>query len=207
MYIPNANRMDDPEALLSFMQQHSFATLVSVIDGSPLASHLPLSIARIGEQVVIHGHFAKANPHWRAHENGGEILVIFQGAHAYISPAQYEATEAVPTWNYLAVHAYGEMHLLATGEETITTLEELFDSFDPSFHRQWQNLSEKYKSGMLNGIVAFEIVVTRLEGKAKLSQNRPVIDQANVAKWLLEHENQTEQEVGRLMQKNIQSLS
>lgn len=203
MYIPNAFRMEEKVALLAFMRQNSFATLVSTVNGSPFASHLPLSIEENGDKITIRGHFAKANSHWRAHEKGGEILVIFQGPHAYISPSQYEATEAVPTWNYIAVHAYGEIRLLPAGEETTATLEQLFDSFDASFHTQWQSLSDKYKQGMLNGIVAFEIVVSRLEGKAKLSQNRSVADQTSVANWLLGHENPTDQQVGRLMEQQI----
>ncbi len=126
MYILNAYRVEEKAELLAFMHQNSFATLVSIVDGSPFASHLPLTVVDNGEQILLRGHFAKANPHWRAHENGGELLTIFHGAHAYISPSQYETQEAVPTWNYIAVHAYGTMRLLAAGAETIATLEQLF---------------------------------------------------------------------------------
>ena len=205
MYIPNAYRIEEKSALLAFMRQNSFATVVSVVDGSPFASHLPVIIEEAGDTVTIKGHFAKANPHWRAHEEGGQTLVIFHGPHAYIAPAQYEAVEAVPTWNYVAVHAYGDVRLFAQGDPaTIHALERMFDCFDASYHEQWQTLSDKYRNGMLNGIVAFAITVTGLEGKAKLSQNRPVHDQTNVANWLLAHEHATEREVGRLMQHNLE---
>ena len=207
MYIPNAYRVEEKAELLAFMRQNSFATLVSIVDGSPFASHLPLAVVDNGEQILLRGHFAKANPHWRAHENGGELLTIFHGAHAYIAPAQYEAHEAVPTWNYVAVHAYGALRLLAPGEATLATLEELFDSFDASYRDQWQTLSDKYKNGMLQGIVAFEITVTRLEGKAKLSQNRSLTDQTNVANWLLTHEDASAKEVGRLMMEKVNAQS
>lgn len=205
MYIPNSFKIAERDSLLSYMRQYSFAALISVIDGRPFASHLPLVVEETGESILIKGHFAKANPHWRAHEQGGEALVIFQGPHAYISPAQYDASEAVPTWNYVAVHAYGELRLLPPGDTTIEMLEQMFDTFDASYRSQWQTLSDKFKNGMLNGIVAFEIVVNRLEGKAKLSQNRPAHDQANVAAWLLTREDGVEQEVGRLMQKQLAS--
>ncbi|MFN8446234.1 MAG: FMN-binding negative transcriptional regulator [Caldilineaceae bacterium] len=204
MYIPNSFKIAERKSLLAYMRNYSFATLISVIDGSPFASHLPLVVEDAGETIRLKGHFAKANPHWRAHEQGGGALVIFQGPHAYIAPAQYEASEAVPTWNYVAVHAYGELRLLPAGESTIAMLEQMFDTFDATYRTQWQTLSEKFKNGMLNGIVAFEIVVDRLEGKAKLSQNRPAHDQANVAAWLLTHEDGVEQEVGRLMQQNLE---
>ena len=203
MYILNAYRVEEKAELLAFMHQNSFATLVSIVDGSPFASHLPLTVVDNGEQILLRGHFAKANPHWRAHENGGELLTIFHGAHAYISPSQYETQEAVPTWNYIAVHVYGTMRLLAAGAETIATLEQLFDSFDAGYRNQWQNLTPKFREGMLKGIVAFEITVTRLEGKAKLSQNRSVTDQTNVANWLLNHEDASAKEVGRLMLEKV----
>ena len=112
MYIPNAFKIAEREPLLAYMRQYNFAALISVIENSPFASHLPLVVEEAGETIRLKGHFAKANPHWRAHEQGGEALVIFQGPHAYIAPAQYETSEAVPTWNYVAVHAYGELRLL-----------------------------------------------------------------------------------------------
>jgi transcriptional regulator len=147
MYIPNANRVEDQAQLVAFMQAHSFATVVSTVQGELFATHLPLVISAEDGQIRIRGHLAKANPHWQEWATQGEVLVIFQGPHAYISPSHYEKWESVPTWNYIAVHAYGAVQL----------------------------------AGMLNGIVAFEITVTRLEGKFKLSQNRPVGDQERVA--------------------------
>jgi len=106
MYIPNAFREDDQATLVAFMRAHSFATLVSVVDGTPFATHLPLVISEESGQILLVGHLAKANPHWRA-LTASDSLVIFQGPHAYISPSLYEKRESVPTWNYIAVHAYG----------------------------------------------------------------------------------------------------
>lgn len=204
MYIPNAFKMAQQEELVHFMRQYSFATLVSQVADQLFASHLPLVVDATAEQVTLRGHFAKANPHWQAHQTPGHpLLVIFQGPHAYIAPSQYTVTEAVPTWNYVAVHAYGELQLLPTGEPTVAALEAMFATFDASFQQQWQSLSAKYKQGMLNGIVAFAITVTRLEGKAKLSQNRPPADQQAVSAWLLGQEGEPERTIGHLMQAQL----
>ncbi len=215
MYIPHANRIEETETMLTFMRQYSFATLVSVSEGSPFASHLPLTIVnesvneRVNEddQVVLYGHFAKVNPHWRVHQQPSEVLVIFNGPHAYISPSQYDAQQSVPTWNYVAVHAYGQLRLLDPGEATLAVLEQLIAAHESSYQQQWESLPDTYKRSMLNGIVAFAINVTRLEGKSKLSQNKSVVDQTNVAKWLLGHDDPTEREVGRLMRENLEKVN
>ncbi len=215
MYIPHANRIEETETMLTFMHQYSFATLVRVVEGSPFASHLPLTIVnksvneRVneGEQVILHGHFAKANPHWRVHQQPSEVLVIFHGPHAYISPSQYEAHQSVPTWNYVAVHAYGQLQLLDPGEATLAVLEQLIATNQPSYQQQWESLPDTYKRSMLNGIVAFAIKVTRLEGKSKLSQNRSVVDQMSVANWLASHDDPTDREVGRLMRENLEKVN
>ena len=182
MYIPNANRVDDQAQLVAFMQAHSFATVVSTVQGELFATHLPLVIGAAEDgQIRIRGHLAKANPHWQEWATQGEVLVIFQGPHAYISPSHYEKWESVPTWNYIAVHAYGAVRLVQEEAGLLATLGELIAATEPGYQAQWESLPNKFRAGMLNGIVAFEITVTRLEGKFKLSQNRPVGDQERVA--------------------------
>src|SRR5690606_20360932 len=94
-----------------FMRRHGFAVVVSASEGRPAATHLPLTVKVEGEQVFLHGHFAKANPQWRGLEEG-EVLAVFSGPHAYVSPRHYDAVESVPTWNYLAVHAHGEARVI-----------------------------------------------------------------------------------------------
>lgn len=200
MYIPNANRVADQEQLLAFMQAHSFATLVSLVQGELFATHLPLVTVAQGDQILIRGHLAKANPHWQEFATQREVLVIFQGPHAYISPTHYEKWESVPTWNYIAVHAYGSARLIQDEAGLLATLAELIAANEAVYQQQWDSLPEKFRHGMLSGIVAFEIAVTRLEGKFKLSQNRPASDQERVATALAGHADLTIAAVGHYMQ-------
>lgn len=200
MYIPNANRVDEQAELLAFMQAHSFATLVSLVQGELFATHLPLVIVEQEAQILVRGHLAKANPHWQELATQREVLVIFQGPHAYISPSHYEKWESVPTWNYIAVHAYGSARLIQDEAGLLATLAELIAATEATYQQQWDSLPDKFRHGLLNGIVAFEIAVTRLEGKFKLSQNRPAGDQVRVATALADHPDLTIAAVGHYMQ-------
>jgi transcriptional regulator len=209
MYIPNAYRYEDQDELLAFMRAHSFATLVSVLDGSPFASHVPLVVQTDGAHVTLSGHLARANPHWQAFDHG-ETLAIFSGPHAFVSPSLYDRRESVPTWNYIAVHAYGtpRMVTFADGRDTMERmLDAMIASFDPPYKAQWDELSDKFRDGMMNGIVAFEMPVTRLEGKAKLSQNRPHADQQRVAAALLRSDDPAAQATGAAMQRNLDNAA
>jgi transcriptional regulator len=197
MYIPEFNRVEDRKTALDFMRANPFAILVSTLDGKPFATHLPLVIRENGNQVILRGHVAKANPHWKSLEPS-ESLVIFHGPHAYISPALYELRESVPTWNYAAVHIYGRARI-ADEQEARRILEELIAEFDPTYGPQWNSLNEDYKARMLRHIVAFEIVVDRLETKFKLSQNRTRTEQANVIRALEENEDSAIAGVAALM--------
>lgn len=203
MYIPNANRVDEQAQLLAFMQAHSFATLVSLVQGELFATHLPLVVAVAGEQITLRGHLAKANPHWQEWVTQREVLVIFQGPHAYISPSHYEKWESVPTWNYIAAHAYGSVQLVQEEAGLLATLGELIAATEPAYQAQWDSLPDKFRAGMLNGIVAFEITVTRLEGKFKLSQNRPLADQERVATALMSAADTAIAATGHYMQERL----
>jgi transcriptional regulator len=180
MYLPKHFREDDLATLLDFMRAHNFATLVTVVDGAPFATHLPLIVQAAGGQVTLLGHVARANPQGQTLAEQREALVIFQGPHAYISPALYEQRQSVPTWNYLAVHAYGPVRLITAPAEAEAVLKQLITRHEPPYHAQWSELPERYRAGMLGGIVAFEMGVTRLEGKFKLSQNRSAGEQRNI---------------------------
>lgn len=186
MYIPEFNRIEDKAAALAFMRANPFAILVSNNNDAPFATHLPVLIADRGGEVTLRAHVAKANPHWKMldHEPQKDSLVIFHGPHAYISPALYEIHESVPTWNYATVHAYGRGKVLATDTDKQQVLAELISQFDSSYLNQWNSFGEQYRGRMLNHIVAFEINVTRIEAKFKLSQNRTRIEQENVIQAL-----------------------
>jgi transcriptional regulator len=186
MYIPEFNRVEDRAAAIAFMRGNSFAIMVSIHDDAPFATHLPVVIAERDGELMLRAHVAKANPHWKTFEREPQkdSLVLFQGPHAYISPALYEIHESVPTWNYATVHAYGRANVLAADPDKQQVLGELISQFDSSYLKQWNSFDERYRSRMLNHIVAFEIKVTRIEAKFKLSQNRTRTEQENVMQAL-----------------------
>ena len=206
MYIPNFNREDDTEKLVGFIQRYNFATLVSALKGVPIASHIPVVTKLDGETVTLSGHLAQANPHCQVLETG-EMLAIFTGPHAYVSPTNYEKLESVPTWNYVAVHAYGMPKTMTFKEkpnEMQTLVADLVKMHEASYQDQWDSLPEKYRHGMMQGIVGFEMSVTRLEGKYKLSQNRPESDQKEVARVLQQNPDPTVSDVGVLMVEKLE---
>ncbi|HEV2699525.1 MAG TPA: FMN-binding negative transcriptional regulator [Terriglobales bacterium] len=182
MYIPEFNRIEDQPVAVAFMRANPFAILISNNGDAPFATHLPVMVSEANGQVIVRAHVAKANPHWKILEQ--ESLLIFHGPHAYVSPALYEIRESVPTWNYATVHVYGHGKILLADTDKHQVLSELILQFDSSYLQQWNSFDEQYRSRMLNHIVAFEIAVTRIETKFKLSQNRTSAEQENVIQAL-----------------------
>jgi transcriptional regulator len=180
LYIPEHFRLRHDADALAFMRASPFAILISSTEDGPFATHLPVFVRAEEERVLLHGHVAKANPHWHYLEQNAECLTIFHGPHAYISPTNYTARESVPTWNYAAVHVYGNARIFSSQQDLHGMLHELIETFEPAYRAQWEGLSQKYQENMLRQIVGFEIVATKIEGKFKLSQNRTREDQANV---------------------------
>jgi transcriptional regulator len=173
MYVPANHRMEDPAARLAFMRSHSFATLVSAGPGGALqATHLPFVVEEQGGALRLLGHQARANPQWRELAAAGEVLVIFQGPHAYISPSLYQRQPSVPTWNYAAVHAYGSLRLLDGRDDKLHILRALVQHSDPAWLAEMEHLPQDYLALKLDGIVAFEIALSRVEARWKLSQER-----------------------------------
>lgn len=171
MYSPPYNRVEDRRELVDFMRANSFALLVTATGGAPQASHLPVSVEDGEGGLVIQSHMAKPNPQWQAFFDD-EVLVVFPGPHAYVSPRWYEATERVPTWNYAAVHAYGKVRVIAERAAKHASQRRLVAELDPEWLPKFDALGAGYVERMLEGIVVFEIAVTRLETRWKLSQNR-----------------------------------
>ncbi len=181
------------------MRANPFAILVSNADGIPFATHLPLLVDEAGDQVVVQGHMAKANAHWKSMQGGGEALVIFHGPHAYVSPSLYEIRESVPTWNYAAVHIYGEPTLFIDEGTLKETLHRMINTFEASYMKQWSELGEQYQSRMMKHIVGFEITAKRIEAKFKLSQNRTKGEQARVIQSLAQSKDSNASGVADLM--------
>ena len=181
------------------MHANPFVVLVSTNEDGPFASHIPVVVREVGEQVIVRGHFAKANPHWRYLEQQAQCLTIFHGPHTYISPSLYTNIESVPTWNYGAVHAYGNARLYSSPEDLLVVLHELMGTFEPAVAAQWAGLDETYRQRMLRQIVGFEIAVTKLEAKFKLGQNRTRQDQENMIESLAKAEDTAVSGVARMM--------
>jgi len=188
MYIPKAFREDDLNTLHKLMREYSFATLITQHEGVPFATHLPFILdAKRGPNGTLLAHMARANPQWRDFKSEQKVLVIFQGPHAYVSPSWYEVELSVPTWNYAVVHAYGIPRLLEDSEELYKLLKILIETHEAQFENQWPfQLPDEYLQKMMRGIVGFEIEITRLEGKFKMSQNRTESERENVIAALQE---------------------
>ncbi|RYD85200.1 MAG: FMN-binding negative transcriptional regulator [Verrucomicrobiaceae bacterium] len=201
MYIPPAFQVEDAEKLSAFIQRHSFATLITDDGNVPFASHLPMLLRRgAGPHGLLLSHMARANPQWQHFASGAEVLVIFQGPHAYISPSWYETELAVPTWNYAMVHAYGMPTIISDSERVVALLQETVTTYESSFEQPWSgNLPAEFRDKLVQGIVAFEIEITRLEGKFKLGQNRPVADVQGMFDALSASKNDDDRAIARLM--------
>ncbi len=201
MYIPEFNRVREHADTIAFVQANPFAILVSPSEGGPFASHIPILVREVDNQMVLHGHLAKANPHGALLQNDQESLAIFHGPHAYISPRLYESRESVPTWNYAAVHVYGRTRAISAPEHLMDEVSDIIHRFDPDYFKQWTGLTDKFRDGMLKHIVGFEMVATRIEAKFKISQNRSKADQAAIIASLGESTDSAAVEIAKLMEK------
>lgn len=203
MYTPKNFLIQDQNEILSFMKQFSFATVITSNDGVPLATHLPIVVLE-GEEVVLSGHFAKANPQWKNIEDK-KVLVIFSEPHAYISPKSYDKVESVPTWNYISVHAYGDCKLIQEPDQAFAALEDMILTYEAEYKMQWDKLPEEYKKKMLNGIVPFEIKVTDLQASKKLSQNKTEMEQERIIANLSTSSNSNELKIAECMREELVS--
>ncbi|MEY2539159.1 MAG: transcriptional regulator [Verrucomicrobiota bacterium] len=181
MYSPPFNRIDDRKKIEEFVHAHGFATLITKNSEGLCASHLPVlfdeAAGRIG---VLRSHMARANGQWRHFASGDEVLCIFPGPHAYISPSCYVTQHTVPTWNYATVHVYG----VPTIVDEAALKEIVFETtskYEATMAAPWTiPLSNEELDAMLKAIVGFSIAVTRIEAKFKLGQNRSREDQESM---------------------------
>lgn len=202
MYIHPLNKWEDEPEIVDFIRKNAFATLISQVDGKPWATHLPFVLEKnnSGEH-VLSGHIAKANQQWKSISENEDVLVIFQGPHAYISSSWYNH-ENVPTWNYLAVHISGKIRLIE-GEELMNHLKSLTDIYEegrPNRVRV-ETMNENYVAGQLRALVGFEIKIEKVKASAKLSQNRDDENYHHIVQKLEESQFPLDKEVASEMKK------
>jgi transcriptional regulator len=203
MYIPNTYKVTDKAKIVSFMRRFSFATVITSKKDFPIATHLPFIIKEEGDKLLLLSHFARQNEQWKDIE-GGTVMVIFNEPHAYISPTNYEKELNVPTWNYVAVHAYGVGHIITQPEDVMALLESTIDNYEAGYREQWNRLPEKYKTGQAMGIVAFKVEVTDLQAKEKLSQNKTRYEQQRIIDNLSASDDTNERVTAEYMKENLQ---
>jgi transcriptional regulator len=199
MYLPS--QFDHPQHAAAIMREHPFASLVSTDDeGFPFVSHLPMKLIEEGGQpTALLGHCARGNAHARYLAQRPQALLTFMGPQAYMSPAIYPDLQRVPTWSYLAVHAKVEARILEGNEAKDALLKQLIEDHEPAYAAQWRGLPDSYTHGMLNGIVAFELKILRLQTKVKINQHRP---ESHVALHAVYAQgNEQEQALARWMQR------
>lgn len=191
MYTPRSFAIDDLQQMQQHMLDTRLAMVVTYGAQGLQASHLPLMLRpNEGPNGTLYGHFARANPQWKELQEGAEALVIFAGADAYVSPGFYpgkaEHGKVVPTWNYVAVHAYGTAQVITDAEPLLDLVSALTDRHEAGRAQPWKvaDAPADYIDGMLKAIVGFALPIQRLEGKRKLSQNRSSADMAGVREGL-----------------------
>jgi transcriptional regulator len=188
LYQPEAFRELDLGTMHALMDAHGFATLISPDAQDPSITHLPLLLDRArGEFGTLVGHMARANPHWQRLETQTAVLALFHGPHTYVSPSWYLSHPSVPTWNYAVVHAHGEARLIQDALALEPIVRALVEKYESGREHPWRvEFPRHYMDKMLAAIVGFEIRITRLTGKFKLSQNRPAADVPRVIEALSE---------------------
>jgi len=203
MYIPNSNLITDKTEIVEFMKRFSFATIITAKDNYPIGTHLPFLVSLKYDSIVLTSHFARANEQWKDIE-ANNVLVIFSEPHAYISPKHYDNELSVPTWNYVSVHSYGKATIISDQEKVINILERTIDNYEQAYRPQWNNLPEDFKSAMTKGIVAFEILITDIQAKKKLSQNKNENEQRRIIDALSNSQDTNEKLIADYMKMNGQ---
>jgi len=202
MYIHPLNRWENEPEILEFIKENAFGTLVSQVNGKPWATHFPFFLEeKPNGKFALLGHLAKANPQWKTIQELQEVMVIFQGPHAYISSSWYNH-ENVPTWNYLAVHVYGKAKIIE-GEDLLRHLKTLVDQYEDGRPNRVsvETMSESYLQGQIRALVGFEIEIEEIHASAKLSQNRDDVNYKNIVFELQKSSEPLDQKIAEEMKK------
>ncbi len=206
MHIPHKFQQDNIEELLALLRDYPFANLVTYSASGVEANHLPISISWQGDKLYLHAHIAKVNTLWQSVAEGSEVLIIFNGPNAYISPNHYptkqQTGKAVPTWNYVAVHVKGDIRFIHDPTWIHQALETLTTEHEAQNDKPWamSDAPATYINKMLPAIVGIEIAVTSMKGQWKLSQNQPEINRIGVIKGLSEQKSTNADKIAAMVQ-------
>lgn len=198
MYIPKFFQIDDFKEIEQFVKSNSFGMIITEKHGKPLATHLPLILQKKGDDYYISGHIAKGNPQWKTLNGNSNVLIIYQGPHAYVSSSWYEK-ENVPTWNYQAIHLYREATVLSE-QETMDDLKTLLAKYEQYRENPvlWDNLAESTQM-QAKAIIGFKVKINKVEAAYKMSQNRNEQDYNNIIKKLEDEHNSSSNAVADVM--------
>jgi transcriptional regulator len=206
VYVPPNFKQDQVPILHDAIRRSGLATLVTSGADGLIASHVPMLIdPEPGPYGTLCGHVARANPQWRSAAPGIEALAMFMGPDAYITPSWYETKrqtgKVVPTWNYVAIHAYGAVEFFDDPDRLLALVTKLTETHEAKREVPWavSDAPADFIRGQLKGIVGFEMPIARLEGKWKMSQNRPAQDRAGVIEGLAGESTQAQQDVSRIV--------
>ena len=202
MYVPKHNQSEDRAALLAYMRAYSFAALATSGAGGLMATHLPFVIEEEDGRITLLAHMARANPQWRDFSAAADALVIFMQPHAYVSPRHYDSRQNVPTWNYVAVHAYGRPALIEERTAKMELQQKLIRQYDPAYLAQMAELSESYLDAKLAAIVSFSLAVTRIDARYKLSQEKNAAERERIERDLESGGDSVAAETARLMREH-----
>jgi transcriptional regulator len=199
MYIPPSFAETNQTTLFEFIERNNFGLLVSHGNSEPLATHLPFLLDRQdGQSGSLIGHMARVNPHWQAANRG--VLIVFSGPHTYISPSWYESDNVVPTWNYVAVHVYGTLHVIEDEDATLKILRDFVTFHEKSMPTPWTlPNNEHFVKKLAESVVAFQVKISRMEGKWKLSQNHPRQRRERVIHALSSQRDENSQAIAAMM--------
>ncbi|MGX6445200.1 FMN-binding negative transcriptional regulator [Neobacillus sp. K501] len=206
MYIPKMFKVTNMDEIWDFVQANSFGTMITTEQGKPIATHLPLGVSKKGDNYYITGHIAYGNPQWKTFETCEDVLVMFQGPHAYVSSSWY-SHENVPTWNYQAVHMYGKASTLEK-DELVEGLTEMLEKYEQNRENPvlWDKLSPNLLETQLKAIVGFKIKVEEIQAAYKLSQNRNESDYHNIIDKLKNEEDPNSNKMAKVMENRIKSI-
>lgn len=203
MYVPTPFQWNNNKDNIAFIRQYNFGILISVFNGLPVATHIPFIYEEDENRAAyMLGHVSVHNPQVQT-LNGAEVLAIFQGPHAYISPALYSHKNNVPTWNYLAVHVYGRCSIVENDDEVEMILQKTILHHEQNFLEQWKYLPDEYKTGMKKELRAFKMEITKIEAQRKLSQNKSLEERKRISEYLMNSSDTNEKRIGEEMLREI----